>query len=136
MSDTQIEVIMKVRPLIKDEERECIKINENEVRIEGRDENFTFDNVFQNGQQLYDEEVKPLLIHFFNGMNLSILAYGQTGSGKTFTMGTSGNICSHEQKDSVIVQVMKDINKRIHDDKESDFVMKVSFIEVIRSVQQ
>ena len=106
------------------------------MRIEGRNANFTFDNVFQNGQELYDEEVKSLLIHFFNGMNLSILANGQTGSGKTFTMGTSGYISSHEGKDSVIVQVMKDINKRIHDDMESDFVMKVSFIEVIRAVHQ
>ena len=94
---------------------QCIIINENEVRIEGRNENFTFDNVFQNGQQFYDEEVKPLLIHFFNGMNLAILANGQTGLEKTFTMGTSGRISSHERKDSVIVQVMKDINKRIHE---------------------
>lgn len=32
------------------------------------------------------EEIKPLIVSFLDGYNVSIFAYGQTGSGKTYTM--------------------------------------------------
>ena len=81
--------------------------------------------------------MKALLKHFFDGMNVSILAYGQTGSGKTYTMGTcSAKINSDEWKDFVIQKLITDINEEIHHGTEKDFMMRVSFIEVIRAVQQ
>ena len=113
-------------------------INENQVSIEGESQhNFVFDNGFKHGEEFYTKQVKALLKHFFDGVNVCILPYGQTGSGKTYTMGTcSAKINSDEWKDSVIQKLIKDINEEIHHETERDFMMRVSFIEVIRAVQQ
>ena len=41
---------------------ECVVVNqdENDVLIEGHNEHFIFETVFRNGEELYNEEVKPL----------------------------------------------------------------------------
>lgn len=52
---------------------------------------YFFDFVFgpeSTQEHIYRSTAKPLLAHFIDGFNCTILAYGQTGSGKTFTMGT------------------------------------------------
>ena len=94
-------------------------MNENQVSIEGESQhNFVFDNVFKHGEELYTKQVKPLLKHFFDGVNVCIPAYGQTGSGKTYMMGTcSAKINSDEWKDSVIQKLITDINEEIHHEK-------------------
>jgi hypothetical protein len=37
-------------------------------------------------EQIFDEQVVPLLTSLFDGCNVCVMAYGQTGSGKTFTI--------------------------------------------------
>ena len=50
---------------------------------------FSFDNVFTSEvttKQIFDEQVKDLVLNSLKGINQTIFAYGQTSSGKTFTM--------------------------------------------------
>ena len=52
---------------------------------------YFFDHVFgpeAPQARVYAAAAKPLLLHFLEGYNCTIVAYGQTGSGKTYTMGT------------------------------------------------
>ncbi|PWN23302.1 kinesin-domain-containing protein [Microstroma glucosiphilum] len=52
---------------------------------------WTFDRVLgqEDGQEQVYAVAQPLITHFLDGYNATILAYGQTSSGKSFTMGTS-----------------------------------------------
>jgi hypothetical protein len=52
---------------------------------------YFFDHVFgpeASQPHVYNAAAKPLLLHFLEGYNCTVVAYGQTGSGKTYTMGT------------------------------------------------
>jgi kinesin family protein 4/21/27 len=52
-------------------------------------QHFTFDQVHPPPATQYDlftSTARPLVSHFVEGFNCTILAYGQTSSGKTFTM--------------------------------------------------
>jgi hypothetical protein len=52
---------------------------------------YFFDHVFASDasqERVYKTVAKPLLMHFLEGFNCTVVAYGQTGSGKTYTMGT------------------------------------------------
>ena len=56
---------------------------------------YYFDHVFSPSatqEHIYATAAKPLLLHFLDGFNCTVLAYGQTGSGKTFTMGTDAEV--------------------------------------------
>lgn len=54
----------------------------------------------------------------------------QTGSGKTYTMGT--NYSGEDSAGGIIPQVMRTIFNRVQDfkDESSEFLIRVSFIEV------
>ncbi|KAI8926608.1 P-loop containing nucleoside triphosphate hydrolase protein, partial [Entophlyctis helioformis] len=55
---------------------------------------YSFDHVFgTNASQelVFETAVAPILNHFIEGFNVTVIAYGQTGSGKTFTMGTGAS---------------------------------------------
>ena len=52
-------------------------------------EMFSFDNVFTSEittKQIFNEQVRDLVLSSLKGINQTIFAYGQTSSGKTFTM--------------------------------------------------
>ncbi|KAI0345257.1 kinesin-domain-containing protein [Trametopsis cervina] len=55
----------------------------------GKKQSFTFDQVHgpsSTQHSLFTSTAQPLIEHFVEGFNCTILAYGQTSSGKTFTM--------------------------------------------------
>ena len=39
--------------------------------------------------QIFEEDVKPMVMNALKGYNVTILAYGQTSSGKTYTISGS-----------------------------------------------
>lgn len=44
---------------------------------------YFFDSAYDAGvsnEELYDDAIRPLIYHFFNGFKVSCFAYGQTGS--------------------------------------------------------
>ncbi|KAL0230045.1 hypothetical protein PCE1_003609 [Barthelona sp. PCE] len=53
---------------------------------------FPYDNVFGpdvDQEAIFSSSVEPLIAHFLNGFNATVLAYGCTNAGKTYTLGTS-----------------------------------------------
>jgi kinesin family member 4 len=91
------------------------------------------------------------LTALFKGYNATVLAYGQTGSGKTYTMGTSySTLCAANtflnnntetaststnfDEVGVIPRVLNDLFRKIEEeqriDKDKEFEVKVSFVEV------
>ena len=61
-----------------------------------------------------------------------MLAYGQTGSGKTYTMGSGYKGAQAENSGlvGVIPRVIHNLFKGIESNKESEFILKVSYLEV------
>jgi kinesin family protein 4/21/27 len=93
---------------------------------------FTYDHVYggmgQPSDLLYPECIQPLVASLFKGYNATVLAYGQTGSGKTFTMGSQfspGVPCI-----GVIPSVVDDIFGRMARVGDTEFTVRVSFIEI------
>jgi kinesin family protein 4/21/27 len=95
-------------------------------------QNFTYDNVYggmgKPDDLLYPECIQPLVAGIFKGYNATVFAYGQTGSGKTFTMGSQfspGVPCT-----GVIPQVVEEIFSRMSKIMDTEFTVRVSFIEI------
>ncbi|KAH0460878.1 hypothetical protein IEQ34_008453 [Dendrobium chrysotoxum] len=89
--DSGVQVILRLRPLSKEEEDEgsliAQKISPNSISI--LDHTFTFDSVADAGstqEDIFQLVGVPLVENCLAGFNSSIFAYGQTGSGKTYTM--------------------------------------------------
>ncbi|XP_028550435.1 kinesin-like protein KIN-12A [Dendrobium catenatum] len=89
--DSGVQVILRLRPLSKEEEDEgsliAQKISPNSISI--LDHTFTFDSVAGAGstqEDIFQLVGVPLVENCLAGFNSSIFAYGQTGSGKTYTM--------------------------------------------------
>jgi kinesin family protein 4/21/27 len=74
--------------------------------------------------------VQPLVDGLFKGYNATVFAYGQTGSGKTYTMG-SGFTPGEESK-GVIPEVLEELFGRINSSPDTDFTVRVSFVEIHR----
>ena len=65
---------------------------------------YLFDFVFgpsAEQERVYSAVAQPLLQHFIEGYNCTVLAYGQTGSGKTYTMGTDALGLQQDTKDKI-----------------------------------
>ncbi len=73
---------------------------------------------------IFDEVVRRLVTSAVQGINATVLAYGQTASGKTFTV--RGNESSLGLIPLSIVEVFREIANN----KERDFKVKVSFLEL------
>lgn len=60
------------------------------------------------------------------------MAYGQTGSGKTFTMGGcyEASLNEDETEMGIIPRVIRELFNGINERKNSDFTVKVSYLEV------
>lgn len=62
---------------------------------------------------------------------MTVLAYGQTGSGKTHSMGTAYTQgIETDDEAGIIPRAVRDIFEGVSEKKNSDFLVKVSFIEV------
>jgi hypothetical protein len=67
-------------------------LNEKTITDRTAREFFHFDRVFNadvSTQEIFNTDVKPMIMNALKGFNVTVLAYGQTCSGKTFTI--SGN---------------------------------------------
>ncbi|CAI0397670.1 unnamed protein product [Linum tenue] len=96
-SDSGVQVIVRMRPLSKDEEGESTvqKISHESLSINGH--NFTFDSVADieaTQQDIFKLIGAPLVENCLAGFNSSVFAYGQTGSGKTYTIWGPSNVLS------------------------------------------
>jgi excinuclease UvrABC helicase subunit UvrB len=93
---------------------------------------FSFDQVYGGGgsspSRLYRDCVEPLVQGIFNGYNATVLAYGQTGSGKTYTMGS--HFSPPEMPKGVIPDVLASMFSRIFSETETQFSLRVGFIEI------
>ena len=95
---------------------------------------FTYDQVYggegQPAHFLYEQCVQPLVNGLFKGYNACCFAYGQTGSGKTYTMGSSTLMPGPSSEQGVIPKVMQDIFQRISAARDTDFTVRVGFVEI------
>ncbi|CAN1824274.1 Kinesin-like protein KIN-7H [Linum perenne] len=76
------------------------------------------DRSMSSTKQVYEEVAKEVALSVLSGVNASIFAYGQTSSGKTYTVS---GITEH---------AMADIFDYIHQNKEREFVLKFSALEI------
>ncbi|KNA07298.1 hypothetical protein SOVF_173190 [Spinacia oleracea] len=82
---------------------------------------YNYDRVFghdDSTRKVYEESAKEIALSVLNGINSSVFAYGQTSSGKTFTMN------------GIIHYAVADIYDYIEQQKEREFVLKFSAIEI------
>ncbi|XP_063985687.1 uncharacterized protein LOC135166895 [Diachasmimorpha longicaudata] len=136
MSDN-IKVAIKVRPLIKREERDNLpeqwaidnnKITQFDVETKKRGETeYSFDYIFDQkstNEDVFKATVLPVVEAAMRGFNGTIFAYGQTSSGKTYTMmGT-------QLEPGVIPLAVTAIFDYIMKDETREFVLSVSYIEL------
>ncbi|CAN0898612.1 Kinesin-like protein KIN-12A [Linum grandiflorum] len=95
--DSGVQVIVRMRPLGKDDEGDMTvqKLSNDSLCINGH--NFRFDSVADieaTQQEIFQLIGSPLVENCLAGFNSSVFAYGQTGSGKTYTIWGPSNVMS------------------------------------------
>jgi len=134
-----VRVAVRIRPLNRKENNEgcqtALEVVENEpqVFIPNTEKSFTYDYALGNdstNEELYEKSVKGIVKKLFSGYNVTVLAYGQTGSGKTHSMGTAYNADDDPALEGVIPRSVKDIFKYIAEHSDTEFLVKVSFMEL------
>ena len=91
---------------------------------------FNFDRIFppsSTQQDIYDFGVKGIIESVLDGYNGTVLAYGQTSSGKTYTM--QGEM-DEERRKGIIPRMINHVFKYIYQNEGTDFMIKVSMIEI------
>ena len=91
---------------------------------------FNFDRIFppsSTQQDIYDFGVKGIIDSVLDGYNGTVLAYGQTSSGKTYTM--QGEM-EEQAKQGIIPRMISHVFKHIYKNEGTDFMIKVSMIEI------
>ncbi|GAB5369021.1 hypothetical protein AAMO2058_001369500 [Amorphochlora amoebiformis] len=140
-----VKVLVRVRPFIKTEAKECkrsihvtpgiIKVDPNpheESNPTKRYKTFHFDKVYGEASQqeeIYRESVSACINDLVKGFNSTVFAYGQTSSGKTHTMmGVSG----HKTLQGIIPRAIDHLFREISSETESgnQFVLAVSYMEI------
>ncbi|CAI0453161.1 unnamed protein product, partial [Linum tenue] len=148
-SDSGVQVVVRMRPLSKDEEGELTvqKLSHDSLSINGH--NFTFDSVADieaTQQDIFKLIGAPLVENCLAGFNSSVFAYGQTGSGKTYTIWGPSNILSEVGSSSdqqgltprVFERLFARINEAIfplqeqikHADRQLKYQCRCSFLEI------
>ncbi|MQL87255.1 hypothetical protein Taro_019809 [Colocasia esculenta] len=133
-----VRVAVNIRPLIQSELllgcSDCVTVTPGEPQVQIGAHTFTYDYVYGNSgcpsSALYDDCVAPLIDAIFHGYNATVLAYGQTGSGKTYTMGT--NYTGEANSGGIIPKVMEAIFKKVDEIQDTEFLIRVSFIEIFK----
>lgn len=83
--ESKINVMVRVKP---NTAASLWQIVDNTL-ISHKKEQFTFDTIFDqhvSTEQIFQENIKALVLNALQGVNQTVFAYGQTCSGKTFTM--------------------------------------------------
>ncbi|CAL1366603.1 unnamed protein product [Linum trigynum] len=142
-SDSGVQVIVRMRPLSKDEEGESTvqKISHESLSINGH--NFTFDSVADieaTQQDIFKLIGAPLVENCLAGFNSSVFAYGQTGSGKTYTIWGPSNVLSEvgssSDQQGLTPRVFERLFARIneeqikHVDRQLKYQCRCSFLEI------
>nr|XP_025033648.1 kinesin-like protein KIF27 isoform X2 [Pelodiscus sinensis] len=140
MEEIPVKVAVRIRPLLSKEilhnHQVCVRLVPNTQQvIIGKDRVFTFDFVFGKNstqEEVYRTCIKPLVVSLIEGYNATVFAYGQTGSGKTYTIG-GGHIASvAEDEKGIIPRAIQGIFQSISENHNTDFSVKVSYIEVYK----
>ncbi|XP_010008683.1 PREDICTED: kinesin-like protein KIF27, partial [Nestor notabilis] len=140
MEEIPVKVAVRIRPLLSKEvlhnHQVCVRLVPNTQQIIiGKDRVFTFDFVFGKNstqEEVYTVCIKPLLVSLTEGYNATVFAYGQTGSGKTYTIG-GGHIASvAEDEKGIIPRAIQELFQHISENRNIDFHVKVSYIEVYK----
>ncbi|XP_050237294.1 kinesin-like protein KIN-12B [Mercurialis annua] len=142
--DSGVKVIVRMRPLNKDEEEAEMmlqKLSDDSLSVNGQ--TFTFDSVTdtQSTQlDIFHLVGVPLVENCLAGFNSSVFAYGQTGSGKTYTMWGPANALLEENLSSdrqgltprVFQRLFARINEEQvkHADKQLKYQCRCSFLEI------
>ncbi|XP_008809653.1 kinesin-like protein KIN-12B [Phoenix dactylifera] len=143
-SDSGVQVIVRMRPLNKEEEEGALivqKISPNSISI--LDHAFTFDSVADSRstqEDIFHLVGLPLVENCLAGFNSSIFAYGQTGSGKTYTMWGPPSALSEDASSSnergLTPRVFEQLFSRIdeeqakHSDNQLNYQCRCSFLEI------
>ncbi|KAL9269205.1 Kinesin-like protein, partial [Drosera capensis] len=143
-SDSGVKVIVRMRPLMKDEEgtdKIVEKLSNDSLMINGKI--FTFDSVADKEASqvdIFHLVGAPLVENCLGGYSSTVFAYGQTGSGKTYTMWGPANALLEENlssdKQGLTPRVFECLFARIseeqikHADKQLRYQCRCSFLEI------
>ncbi|XP_059632075.1 kinesin-like protein KIN-12B [Cornus florida] len=142
-SDSGVNVVVRMRPLNKDEEEGEMIVQKNSsdsLTILGQ--TFTFDSVADTEStqlDIFQLVGAPLVENCLAGLNSSVFAYGQTGSGKTYTMWGPANALLEENLSSdqqgLTPRIFERLFARINEEqiKHADKLMyqcRCSFLEI------
>ncbi|DBA04976.1 TPA: hypothetical protein N0F65_006978 [Lagenidium giganteum] len=139
-TNSSVQVAVRVRPLSATECAQacgsCVQVHGGQTVLLGGSsgKQFDFDAVFPPHVEqfvVYEQLLLPLMDRFFDGYNATVFAYGQTGSGKTYTMGNEVKLSVEREQRGIIPRVMEAIFERIAQQSDKDFVVKVSYLEIL-----
>ena len=134
-----VKVIARFRPMNELEktsgnEQVCVFTSPTSLQFNStREKNvyhFNFDRIFppsSTQEDIYSFGVKEIIDSVLNGYNGTVLAYGQTSSGKTYTM--EGEM-EFERTQGIIPRMISHVFKYIYNTEGTDFIIKVSMIEI------
>jgi centromeric protein E len=131
--ESKINVTVRIKPLSEIEranEKNHIwnKISDNTIMNVKSKEMFTFDRIYgerTHTQEIFDSQVKELVISAMQGFNVTTFAYGQTSSGKTYTMR------GYNDKDPGLIPLsISQVFDCINEDKERNYKITVCYLEV------
>eukprot|EP01012_Entosiphon_sulcatum_P028620 TRINITY_DN3465_c0_g1_i1.p1 TRINITY_DN3465_c0_g1~~TRINITY_DN3465_c0_g1_i1.p1 ORF type:complete len:1140 (+),score=366.51 TRINITY_DN3465_c0_g1_i1:48-3422(+) len=135
-----IRVVVRARPLSKREQEQGSKeavvldVGTSSVSVYhavGEPDRWTFDAVYNNKfsqQDIYLQEVHPLIQSVLEGYNATVFAYGQSGSGKTHTMTGAPGTTEAGVMPNAIQHIFDEISHRSSTQKQ--FKVRVSHLEL------
>ena len=91
---------------------------------------FNFDKIFipsSTQKDIYEDCAKNIIDSVLFGYNGSVVAYGLTGTGKTYTIEGKAD---DENIKGIIPRAIKEIFKYIYNNENTEFLLKVSIIEI------
>ncbi|EFA03966.2 hypothetical protein TcasGA2_TC014111 [Tribolium castaneum] len=133
---TNIQVAIRIRPLIASEEAKKLQVQwgtqkNNIFQIDDNGQKFgdvfSFDHIFgvdKTNTDIYDNIVKDFVESSLNGLNSTIFAYGQTSSGKTYTM------LGDKKHRGIMSLAIENIFEHIENSTDRKFLIRVSYIEI------
>ncbi|XP_076777013.1 chromosome-associated kinesin KIF4A-like [Arvicanthis niloticus] len=134
-----VRVALRCRPLVPKEIGEgcqvCLSFVPGKPQVViGTDKSFTYDFVFDPSteqEEVFNTAVAPLIKGIFKGYNATVLAYGQTGSGKTYSMGGAYSADQeNEPTIGIIPRVIQLLFKEMEEKRDSEFTLRVSYLEI------
>lgn len=86
---------------------------------------YTYDRVYcpeTTTKEIFDTQVKSLVLNSLKGINQTVFAYGQTSSGKTFTMrGPQGKEVAPGQEIGLVQLSVEALFQHVQEDTENDY---------------